>query len=139
MQSLRQFLHFLNHFKFMNIFPLIQDKPRAYWVYLFLTEETATPQKCKIGITSQLANRLSKVEHASGHKLHVHHLIPCKSEGQARAVEVALHNYFRQQRLKGEWFFLGKTDIELISKVRSAPHLLELYNDGEFNRFNEAA
>jgi len=123
----------------MYLFTENQQEPRPYWVYLFLTEETATPQKCKIGITSQLANRLSKVEHASGHKLHVHHIIPCKSEGQARAVEVALHRWWGQQRLKGEWFFLGKTDIELFSKIRSATHLMEMYNDGEFNRFNEAA
>jgi len=123
----------------MKLFPELNEENRPYWVYLFLTEDNVTPQKCKIGITSQLSNRISKVEHASGHKLNVQHVIPCKSEGQARAVEVALHNYFGQQRLKGEWFFLGKTDIELISKVRSAPHLLEMYNDGDFNRFNEAA
>lgn len=121
------------------LFSNLQVEKRPYWVYLFTTEESLIPQKCKIGITSQLTNRISKIEHASGHKLHVQHLIPCKSEGQARALEVSLHNYYQQQRLRGEWFFLGVTDIEMISKIRSAQHLLEMYNDGEFNRFDQAA
>lgn len=120
-------------------FPHLQTVKRPCFVYLFTTEENLVPQKCKIGITTQLINRLSKVEHSSGHKLYVHHIIPCESPGQARAVEQSLHNLYWQQRLRGEWFFLGITDIETISECRSAHHLLEKYNNGDFFKDNRAA
>ena len=120
-------------------FPHLQAVKRPCFVYLFTTEKELVPQKCKIGITTQLTNRLSKVEHSSGHKLYVHHIIPCESEGQARALEQSLHRLYWQQRLKGEWFFLSITDIETISECRSTQHLLEKYNDGDFHRSNQAA
>jgi hypothetical protein len=71
--------------------------------------------------------------------LYVHHIIPCESSGQARALEQCLHNLYWQQRLKGEWFFLSVSDIETISECRSAQHLIEKYNDGDFFIGNQAA
>lgn len=120
-------------------FPHLQSIKRPCFVYLFTTEENLVPQKCKIGITTQLSIRISKVEQSSGHKLYVHHIIPCDSTGQARALEQCLHRLYWQQKLKGEWFLLSVNDIKTISECRSAQHLLEKYNDGDFFRENKAA
>lgn len=106
----------------------IQITGSPYFVYLMLSRlRSDQMQKAKIGISKHPLLRMSKIEHASGHRLNIHHLIPCESKGQALAVEKSLHNIFAQQKAKGEWFWLASKDIGFVSEIKSALNMLEIW------------
>lgn len=120
------------------VHPVIDIKNHSYFVYLMLSKmHSDRMQKAKIGISMHPLLRKSKVEHASGHRLNIYHLIKCESKGQARALENSLHNLFAPQRTRGEWFWLSKSDIQWISNIRGAKQMIDFWNNGGGDYFKD--
>jgi hypothetical protein len=79
-------------------------------VYLLYAEES---KLCKIGISRNIENRIQQITTASG--LTIHHLLSIETERlydeSANFIEKKLHEFYKDKRIRGEWFNLDLRDI----------------------------
>lgn len=71
----------------------------------------------KIGITSDLKNRVASLQTSSAEALALCFAI---STEQAAALESQLHERFKNKRIKNEWFGLTQSDIESVQREYGA-------------------
>jgi len=114
----------------------IDKYPNTPGVYIFTTQHRKNGYvKAKIGATSALPVRLHKKELESGDVLTVYHFIPCQDMQHAYGLETILHNEYKYQKTRGEWFNLHPEDLRLLSKCENQhTWWRELYPDGEIQR-----
>ena len=83
----------------------------------------------KIGIASQVKNRIAQIKSSS--PVPVECLLSVESDDCDR-LEKNLHLKFRDKRVKGEWFALSYTDVlELIDHLK--PHFLDQYSEASLD------
>ena len=84
-------------------------------VYVFANE---CNHLCKIGITSDLRSRIKQVQSACGQPICRVLAIELSSyDEDCKVVEAALHKYFKNKRVHGEWFNLSHRDIIEIRRL----------------------
>jgi predicted GIY-YIG superfamily endonuclease len=84
-------------------------------VYVFASEESLL---CKIGITTNIRNRLKQVQSASGQPICLLLSITLAYyDEDCKVIESALHQYFKQKRRYGEWFSLSVKDLIEIRRL----------------------
>lgn len=94
--------------------PVLVAKPRRGVVYVMRAEDGL----CKIGQTSSIKKRHKAIQSSSSVPVKV---ILCKRAGRwARDAEQHLHETFASKRVRGEWFALDTSDIEMAGPVLSA-------------------
>lgn len=91
----------------------------AQYVYLMKRKDGAH----KIGLTNDTDRRLAQIQREF-EEVELLHTIKCDD---MRAAESMLHSYFSDQRLDGEWFDLGQSQIDYI-------YSLTRFEDGWFLR-----
>ena len=78
--------------------------------YLYLIQEQKKRGAIKIGIASNVEDRLNNLQIGNPNKLKTLFTYEAKSRKHAYALENWVHRTFKKKRLNGEWF---KHDIEL--------------------------
>lgn len=82
---------------------------------------------CKIGITSEPANRISYLQTANPTPLTVVCLIECHNEITALQLELLLHRRYAERHIRGEWFSVHPdivmADIQFALEVARLKHL----------------
>lgn len=79
---------------------------------VYLIQNSAT-KAVKIGSSKHPDRRLKQLQTGNSDRLKLIHVIKC-DRIPAKKVEKHIQNWFRFQRLEGEWRSLSKEDIELI-------------------------
>ena len=66
----------------------------------------------KIGVTSDIENRVSALQTGNPYQLICKAFIPCHDKTQAYHLENFMHKQFRKSRMVGEWFRLHNFDMK---------------------------
>lgn len=83
-----------------------------HYVYVIGLVFNGVPSRpTKVGITSSPAGRLSTLQTASPYHLAIVHLFRFDRRGHALALEKFTHNFYRRERLRGEWFNVEPLEI----------------------------
>lgn len=82
-----------------------------YCVY-FITDG----EYIKIGIASSLPNRVRQLQTGNARRLKALYIIPQKNQKDSLNIEKAMHEYFYNKRMSGEWFDIQEKDIHDICK-----------------------
>jgi len=86
-------------------------KELNYGVYfIYCGDQNHSP--VKIGVTSDLENRISALQTGNPYQLICKALIPCSDKKQAYHLESFFHKQFRKNRMNGEWFKLQYFDMK---------------------------
>lgn len=72
------------------------------FIYVISTDYREKP--VKIGKANNPEKRLKSLQTGNADKLHIKHLIKCKSDKQAISIEMELHKKLSKYRINGEWF-----------------------------------
>ena len=102
-----------------------------YGVYfIYYGDQKNSP--VKIGVTSDIDNRISNLQTGNPYVLKCKALIPCKDKTQAYNLESYLHHRFKKKRMAGEWFRLYEVNLKAIlddfSNSRSVPLIKQGFN-----------
>lgn len=102
-----------------------------YGVYfIYCGDQQNSP--VKIGVTSDIDNRISNLQTGNPYVLKCKALIPCKDKTQAYNLESYLHHRFKKKRMTGEWFRLYEFNLKSIlddfSNSRSVPLVKQGFN-----------
>jgi len=102
-----------------------------YGVYfIYCSDQENSP--VKIGVTSDIDNRISNLQTGNPYVLKCKALIPCKDKAQAYNLESYLHHRFKKKRMVGEWFRLYEVNLKAIlddfSNSRSVPLIKQGFN-----------
>ena len=90
-------------------------KELHYGVYfIYCGDRNNSP--VKIGVTSDIENRISALQTGNPYQLICKALIPCADKDQAYRLESFFHRQFRKNRLIGEWFKLYHFDMKKLLK-----------------------
>jgi len=73
---------------------------RPYFVYVIAAPSGAV----KIGVASNIANRLNSIQTGNHEQLTVAYAFQCATVADAYALEGKLHAHFASERIRGEWF-----------------------------------
>ena len=107
------FLALKNHKKLYNkINSKRKNKKTKGLVYLIKIDDR---EQYKIGVTANLEKRMDQLGTKMPFKLEIINVIKSKN---IYALEKKLHNKFENENISGEWFILGKKDIEYIKSVK---------------------
>lgn len=103
----------------------------SYGVYfIYCGDQQNSP--VKIGVTSDIDNRISNLQTGNPYVLKCKALIPCKDKAQAYNLESYLHHRFKKKRMVGEWFKLYDFNLKAIlddfSNSRSIPLMKQGFN-----------
>lgn len=85
--------------------------------YVYLLQDVSVTGYCKIGYTNNPARRLYEFDTKLPMKIVVIHIIKCSN---MERLEKALHMYFREKRINGEWFDLNHDDVAEIKAIDSS-------------------
>ena len=86
-------------------------KQLQYGVYfIYCGDHKNSP--VKIGVTSDIENRVSALQTGNPYQLECKAFIPCADKEQAYRLEVFFHRQFRKSRMIGEWFKLYRFDLK---------------------------
>ncbi|QDP52103.1 MAG: hypothetical protein Unbinned706contig1000_47 [Prokaryotic dsDNA virus sp.] len=91
----------------------------------------------KIGVTSDIDNRISNLQTGNPYVLVCKALIPCSDKEQAYKLESYLHNRFKKKRMNGEWFRLYGFNMKSILNDFSSKQTKPLPKQG-FNVLKKA-
>ena len=99
---------------YKSTYPINMMAQKNEIIYVFFNPIT---NLTKIGITTNLKERLSNLSNSSGVKLEVinYTQLCVDIDESARYVEFFLHNIFKQYRGVGEWFNFNNKQIKSIS------------------------
>ena len=79
----------------------------------------------KIGVTSDIENRISALQTGNPYQLFCKAFIPCSNKDHAYRLESFFHRQFRKNRMIGEWFKLYHFDMKKLlnrfNGMQSAP------------------
>ncbi len=79
----------------------------------------------KIGVTSDIENRVSALQTGNPYQLECKAFIPCANKDQAYRLESFFHRQFRKSRMIGEWFKLYRFNLKALmdrfSSIESTP------------------
>ena len=103
----------------------------SYGVYfIYCGDQQNSP--VKIGVTSDIDNRIANLQTGNPYILKCKALIPCKDKAQAYNLESYLHYRFRKKRMVGEWFRLYNFNLKAIlddfSDKKSSPLVKQGFN-----------
>lgn len=85
----------------------------TYGVYfIYCGDQQNSP--VKIGVTSDIDNRIANLQTGNPYVLKCKALIPCKDKAQAYSLESYLHSRFKKKRMVGEWFKLYDFNLKKI-------------------------
>lgn len=86
-------------------------KTLNYGVYfIYCGEKNNSP--VKIGVTSDIENRVSALQTGNPYQLYCKAFIPCSGKDQAYRLESFFHRQFIKNRMVGEWFRLYHFDMK---------------------------
>ena len=88
----------------------IKDNNKSHYVYFLKDEQN----NVKIGITSNLKNRIGSIQTGNSQEVNLLHYIGPYTQKQATDLEKELHKMFSEYHLRGEWF-VGEPIIDFIS------------------------
>ena len=80
----------------------------------------------KIGKTCNIERRIAEMQTGNAYLLELLFCFECRSESHAAYVEKTLHNFFRKQKIRGEWF-TGNINIKKVSD--RLPAIMESWNE----------
>lgn len=83
------------------------------YVY-FISANTASWQRVKIGFAKDVEARLAEMQIGSPLKLNLMGKLKCESLENARALERSMHKTFHEYSVAGEWFALSQPLREFI-------------------------
>lgn len=106
---------FFDCIKFMSQDNTDQKSNDNYCVLYVLSDDNTG--HIKIGITSNLKERVKKIRNASGRDLKVAYTKKFHSTKQASVTERKLHKFFDCNRIGGEWF-----DVHLVTVIEKITH-----------------
>ncbi len=79
----------------------------------------------KIGVTSDIENRVSALQTGNPYQLECKAFIPCANKDQAYRLESFFHRQFRKSRMIGEWFKLYRFNLKVLmdkfSSIETTP------------------
>lgn len=102
----------IDHFmKILNKVKQVEDEDINYHVYLINEKGTS---RYKIGISSNVQQRLSQLQIGNANQLSITALSDNVDKATAYHLEVKLHNLLNNKQLTNEWFELSNDDIKLI-------------------------
>lgn len=102
----------IDHFmKILNKVKQVEDEDINYHVYLINEKGTS---RYKIGISSNVQQRLSQLQIGNANQLSITALSDNVNKATAYHLEVKLHNLLNNKQLTNEWFELSNDDIKLI-------------------------
>jgi hypothetical protein len=84
----------------------------------------------KIGVTSDLENRVSALQTGNPYQLECKAFIPCENKDQAYRLESFFHRQFRKSRMIGEWFKLYRFDLKKLLERFSSIETIPLKKQG---------
>jgi len=100
------------------VYPIEQsENQKSGSLYLMKNLKTGF---CKIGYTIDLSRREREVSNACGCKINLIDFVELsyiKADEPVDKAEKWLHKYFKEKRLRGEWFNLSKADIKSIQNL----------------------
>lgn len=81
----------------------------------------------KIGIAKNIERRMATMQTGNAFQLHLLARIPCDNKEQALFLESKIHNFFKRQKIRGEWFqgnidFRKIGNVEDFDKTKSSPN-----------------
>lgn len=99
--------------------------------FVYLICENGDNQLYKIGVTRSDVNaRLKKLQTGNGNSLYCVHSF---ESNKPYKLEKMLHSYFANNREEGEWFLLGKDDVESFPELcRKYQSIIDDLNDNPF-------
>ena len=108
--------YYFNEVKYPLPDNLLSENSYKDWVYLIKNVDTQT---YKIGITNKVKTRRNQIETATGCNIKIIIAIELIDAGDEapELVEKLLFNYYKEKRLKGEWFNLSNNDINDIKEL----------------------
>ena len=84
------------------------------YLYVMAAIEHGVPvAPCKIGITRALQGRLASVQTGNPKKLVIFSAIVIPHRGLVEVIEAAVHEWFEEFRLAGEWFNISPVDAAI--------------------------
>lgn len=84
------------------------------YIYVMAAIKNDVPvSPCKIGITRSLQSRLASVQTGNPEKLVIVSAIVIPNRLLAETIEAAVHEWFDEFRLAGEWFNVGPVDAAI--------------------------
>ena len=86
----------------------LEGTPEGEVYFIFMEDDD---QKCKIGKSDNPTKRTSQLQTGNPYELYVYKTLP----GYAR-LEKMLHNYFKEKKIKREWFNITFEDVDDIVK-----------------------
>ena len=89
-----------------------KNKKTKGLIYLIKIDDR---EQYKIGVTTNLEKRMDQLGTKMPFKLEIINVIKSKN---IYALEKKLHNKFENENISGEWFILGKKDIEYIKSIK---------------------
>lgn len=111
-------------------------KDLNYGVYfIYCDERNNSP--VKIGVTSDIENRISALQTGNPYQLFCKAFIPCVNKDQAYRLESFFHRQFKKNRMIGEWFRLHHFDMKKSLKRFDGAQLVPIKNQG-FNIVKQA-
>ena len=90
-------------------------------MYIYVIGKDKRDSPVKIGTSTNPQGRLKVLQTANHEKLHIKHLVECKSVANASAMEREIHRKLDQYRVNGEWF-----SVEGLGRFRKICGSLEL-------------
>jgi predicted GIY-YIG superfamily endonuclease len=88
----------------------------------------------KIGVTSNLQNRIRLLQNGNHNRLHLVARISFDNREDAEALETAMHNWYSRTRTHGEWFEETVdnvvSDIRMLTKLAKATGVVEFDTEG---------
>lgn len=88
--------------------PSRQRKSRVYFIF-----QIHNPSVCKIGHSSNINRRLSKLQSGNPHHLYVRRIIDLP-EHEGSIVESFLHQRYTDRQVLNEWYRVSTTDVDQI-------------------------
>ena len=111
-------------------------KELNYGVYfIYCSDRNNSP--VKIGVTSDIENRISALQTGNPYKLFCKAFIPCNNKDQAYRLESFFHHQFRKNRMVGEWFRLHYFDMKKSLERFDGAQLVPIKKQG-FNIVKQA-
>jgi len=116
-----------------------------YYVYFIEAGNRKNPP-VKIGVTTNVENRIASLQTGNPYSLKCKALITCSSRGEAYGLESYLHYRLRKLRLNGEWFrseyfklkeILNDYGKKKDQKYRTKRLIFENYNDLRIKRMKK--
>lgn len=95
----------------------------SYYVYsLSYVDHSTLADMCKIGVSSNVSQRIKTLQDACGMRVRLNSLFYCCCKHHSRLIESTLHKSFSGRRLLGEWFRLSPEEQ---SNLTSLFHRIE--------------